>query len=210
MSNSSNNNSNLKTEAEVDPHSGELHNYVDVNDKNAFEINKRNYGRFICFFFGFKDPIIAIGPDWCYFMFLTILIFLCFFTIFILAKDNIGHTYRLIGIGIYLVQLSSYTIAFIKNPGIPPYSYIKESIDNPDTLKSKYGVCSICKSLIDSQSELITYHCGDCGVCIEGYDHHCPWTSKCIGKGNLKAFYVFVSSTIIYFLYCLAAVFNLK
>lgn len=34
-----------------------------------------------------------------------------------------------------------------------------------------------------------------------GYDHHCPWTSKCIGKGNLKGFYAFVTSTMFLFGY---------
>jgi hypothetical protein len=27
---------------------------------------------------------------------------------------------------------------------------------------------------------------------IIGYDHHCPFTSKCIGSGNLCPFYVFL------------------
>jgi len=31
-------------------------------------------------------------------------------------------------------------------------------------------------------------------VCIEDLDHHCPWSSKCIGGGNIKAFYVFLFS----------------
>jgi len=33
------------------------------------------------------------------------------------------------------------------------------------------------------------YHCEDCLVCIEDYDHHCVFFSKCIGGGNLKAFW---------------------
>lgn len=36
-------------------------------------------------------------------------------------------------------------------------------------------------------------HCKRCDVCIKGYDHHCPWTSKCIGKTNMKRFMFFVS-----------------
>ena len=43
-----------------------------------------------------------------------------------------------------------------------------------------------------------TFHCFECEVCIEGYDHHCPWVTKCIGKGNIKFFYVFVASTFSY------------
>ena len=28
-------------------------------------------------------------------------------------------------------------------------------------------------------------HCHECKVCVESHDHHCPWCSKCIGKGNI-------------------------
>jgi len=48
-----------------------------------------------------------------------------------------------------------------------------------------------------------THHCRDCDVCIRNYDHHCPWTSKCIGEKNLCKFYVFVTSTMSYLVYCL-------
>ena len=36
-------------------------------------------------------------------------------------------------------------------------------------------------------------HCFDCDACCAGYDHHCPWTGTCIGEGNLRWFYLFVS-----------------
>lgn len=39
-----------------------------------------------------------------------------------------------------------------------------------------------------------TYHCKYCDVCIRNYDHHCPWTSKCIGGSNIRRFYFFVSN----------------
>ena len=46
-----------------------------------------------------------------------------------------------------------------------------------------------------------TYHCSDCDVCIRDYDHHCPWTSKCIGGGNLCRFYVFLGMVPVYMIY---------
>ena len=46
-----------------------------------------------------------------------------------------------------------------------------------------------------------TYHCRSCDVCIEGYDHHCPWTSKCIGKGNIVQFYIFVLMMPVFMVY---------
>ena len=33
------------------------------------------------------------------------------------------------------------------------------------------------------------YHCSDCRVCIEDYDHHCVFFSKCIGGGNIYCFW---------------------
>ncbi len=35
-------------------------------------------------------------------------------------------------------------------------------------------------------------HCNYCGACIDGLDHHCPWSGKCIGENNLKVFNWFV------------------
>ena len=45
-------------------------------------------------------------------------------------------------------------------------------------------------------------HCSTCNVCIKGYDHHCPWTSKCIGEANLYRFYFFASYTPIFLVAC--------
>lgn len=46
-------------------------------------------------------------------------------------------------------------------------------------------------------------HCSDCDVCIKGYDHHCPWTSKCIGENNLWKFYAFAGYTPLFLVYCI-------
>ena len=35
-------------------------------------------------------------------------------------------------------------------------------------------------------------HCMYCGCCINGLDHHCPWSGRCIGEDNLRAFHFFV------------------
>ena len=43
-------------------------------------------------------------------------------------------------------------------------------------------------------------HCSDCNVCVEKVDHHCPWSSKCIGKGNMNAFSAFLFSWLFQFI----------
>lgn len=45
-------------------------------------------------------------------------------------------------------------------------------------------------------------HCNICNTCIDQHDHHCYWINKCVGKGNIKQFRVFLVSTIILILYC--------
>ena len=42
----------------------------------------------------------------------------------------------------------------------------------------------------------LTFHCEECHICIEGRDHHCAWCRKCIGKGNLCSFYIWLFSLV--------------
>lgn len=42
----------------------------------------------------------------------------------------------------------------------------------------------------------IVKHCPYCDICIFGYDHHCRWISKCIGKGNLVMFWGFMGGLV--------------
>ena len=48
-------------------------------------------------------------------------------------------------------------------------------------------------------------HCRYCNVCIKGYDHHCPWISKCVGKNNISRFYFFASFSLFYMMACMLA-----
>ena len=44
-------------------------------------------------------------------------------------------------------------------------------------------------------------HCADCDVCIIGNDHHCPWSSKCVGYKNINMFKLFICSLFLHIFY---------
>ena len=105
------------------------------------------------------------------------------------------------GILIYISFSINYLILFLINPGTPDKKYFLENNLNESFQNSR--ICNICKILIKNDEKI--HHCEDCNICIIGYDHHCPWTSKCIGKGNIFYFngmLIMVSFVFLYFIVC--------
>ena len=152
-------------------------------------------------FFGDKDgsPLFVIGPHWP--MYICFCSFICIGYIFFFYYfwENMSLFIRISGIIILLTFFISYTMTFLVNPGIPKYDE-NAIMGQP---REKYRFCDSCKIWIDMDKN--TAHCFDCNVCVEGYDHHCPWTGKCIGRNNMKYFYTFLMSIILVFSYFVLA-----
>ena len=115
---------------------------------------------------------------------------------FVVVKVSLYCT--IIGIVILSIQVVCSLLTFLVNPGmIKPEPIKKETLE---MIKDNIiAYCSKCKIIKKRYRNI--YHCTDCDVCVEGFDHHCLWTGKCIGKWNKPFFMGFVGMTIITFVY---------
>ena len=135
------------------------------------------------------------------FSFVSIICFFYFYGLWNLLNIYI----RDVGVLLTIVQLNSLLITFFKNPGIPGKELWLENFRGENI--SEYRICNICKVIMRIEDK--TEHCDECNICVVGMDHHCPWTSKCIGKGNITWFYIFVGSTCGLLFYLVFGVFTL-
>ena len=148
------------------------------------------------------DPLFLIGPDYAYFSFLFLLNIIYFFFLSGIIIYLTKLILSIIGIILNLIQIITFIISGIKNPGLP-----KREIQNEILLKkypNRYQKCALCNFIIDKSKHFV--HCNVCGCCCEGYDHHCPWTSKCIGKGNIYYFHATLIMVCVIFIYLIIAV----
>jgi uncharacterized membrane protein YccF (DUF307 family) len=65
---------------------------------------------------------------------------------------------------------------------------------NARTLYSK-DVCPFCE-IHRRKTKHPIEHCFTCGICVDGLDHHCPWTGTCVGEHNIWTFRIFLIATL--------------
>ena len=114
-----------------------------------------------------------------------------------------GQFYKIIfyylGIAIYILLVLFHLLTSVINPGLPPKKYFLENFKMEQSDMQNYIICKKCKLVMDLNKG--TEHCIDCDICVMGNDHHCQWTSKCVGKNNLIFFNIFVILLKIHFIY---------
>jgi hypothetical protein len=102
------------------------------------------------------------------------------------------------GVVILPIQVVCSLLTFLVNPGmVKPEPIKKEMLEMINDNVIAY--CSICRTIKKQYKNI--YHCTYCDVCVEGFDHHCPWIGKCIGKWNKPFFTGFIGMTLILFFY---------
>ena len=86
-------------------------------------------------------------------------------------------------------------LMFISDPGMVKKLFHFQDEETGSNNLEPMG-CSICGI---KELEENTKHCSLCDICIQGYDHHCIFLGKCIGKKNLILFYMYVGLVPIFF-----------
>ena len=151
----------------------------------------------------YGNPLIMIGPHWplyvCFCGGVTVGYFYFFYYFF----TKLNFFVKLLGLFSFLMYFISYSGVFLLNPGYPKRD--ENSLEGkPRMLFKKCIYCDIWERI-----DINAIHCMECGVCVEGYDHHCPWTGKCIGRKTIKYFYWFIGSVMVVFLFFVVGIINI-
>ena len=171
-------NSNGKTKNEYKP----FNNYGNIK---ILKYDKNN------------DPWLVLGPDYIYFFILIILNLLLITFFAYVHYCYSSFIIRFFGFLLSMLQISIYIYCSLKNPGFP-----KKVLQNPSLLKEEGGYyrrCKVCGIIVDLRKN--PAHCNYCNICCEGFDHHCSWSTKCIGSGNSFEFKLFLFSFFILICY---------
>ncbi len=161
----------------------------EIYTPEILKVPKLKYGKYYTFCYINNDPIFAIGPDYLYFISLFIINISFDIFILLLIWNNSYYSIKITALIITIIQLFSYLITSIINPGLPKSKYQYYATHNH---KGNYTKCNSCNLWINNNKR--TQHCNECNCCVEGYDHHCPWTTKCVGSRNLYLFFFMIGS----------------
>ena len=134
---------------------------------------------------------------------MNIFVMILYWVFMIIFWRFMNNIIKFAGIAVYFLFLFCYFGTFLVNPGYPKKSETK--------LIGETGMkfCNICQIWVYRGKGY--RHCNECNLCIEGFDHHCPWTGKCIGNGNKYWFNFFLFTVFLLMIYFgFALVFSLE
>ena len=161
--------------------------------------NWRGYNKLFC-----KKKIYA-GSQY-YYSFGTILYILIYgisFIIFVIFEQEsiVKKVISFIFYTIFLIIVIFFClVCAFTDPGVIPINNLsanelKNANCNSNNrvfyingIRHRIRFCSTCYII----RPLGVSHCKTCNVCVEKFDHHCPWVGNCIGKNNYRYFFIFL------------------
>ena len=159
---------------------------------------------YLCFFSDkMGNPLIMIGPHWPMYVIFCGGVTIGYIAFFHAFFKKLNLFFKIFGITSFSTFFLSYSGTFFLNPGYPERNEYS-LVGKPRMLYKNCPYCEIWERVDRKIS-----HCMECGVCVEGHDHHCPWTGKCIGRKTINYFYVFITSVFINFFFFIAALISI-
>ena len=202
------NNSNLMNDISITVQDNE--NNIKINEKEIKEVYKyifnfKKLGNLIIISEDEKEIKYIIGP---FFPLLFILNLSANIFILFAGYKNIPKIFRTIGTIMNLFQIYLFFVTSTKNPGVPSKEYEKLVYEEENKSAKNFRKCKDCKMWINTDEK--TIHCRKCGICIEGYDHHCDCINICVGKKNIKNFYLLVLISFLVIVYAILITLGFK
>ncbi|NDE17226.1 hypothetical protein EBZ80_20075 [bacterium] len=130
--------------------------------------------------------LLSIGPHWSYAIITLVTIvgvsagFVAYF-----LKEHVNSELVTVSIAGSASTVLSFLLLFFRDAG----TVVGYMVTKAPSQGKMWSYCDRCATFRPQR----TIHCSDCQVCIENYDHHCPWTGKCVGKTNIAFFHMFVT-----------------
>jgi len=147
------------------------------------------------------DGRVMVGPDIGVTVFAAMLTTGTCITFWVFVCTTLPVPAFLVGAVLFLITIGFLVLTATTDPGIVPSNRGMEQAEidacaqsqrtveiNGVTLPLKW--CRTCHIFRPPRAA----HCSECNVCVERFDHHCPWMGQCIGKRNYRYFLGFVNS----------------
>ena len=191
---------------EVNPQNN---NNTKLDTQNPFEkkkfLNFKKIGKLIILYETEQGIKYVMGP---LFPFSFLINLLANIFIIKVVYKNIPIIFSMFGTLINIAQIYFLIISSARNPGLPLKEYNTLIYEEENKNAKNYRQCKDCKLWINTDEK--TIHCRKCQICIEGYDHHCDCMNICIGKNNLKSFYILILVSFVLILYSILLTLSFK
>jgi len=117
-----------------------------------------------------------------FYIIFTIMMGLKTITVFTRLSRNLTIISLILDISSLLLHLtlSCKDPGYIKNDGLE-FMKLLETFD-------AHSLCPECEIIRTGRSR----HCIVCGICVDRYDHHCPWINSCVGLLNHNLFLAYL------------------